>query len=141
MLLAQLALIAKITAQAVGITTNTITASMFPASTLDVQGSFGINLATNPTNALLSGAVVLYNTTSGATLALPTISTTTTYLNRMYILANRTTALWGIVQTSPVDNTASQTFYYNLINDKAVSVPPSSSVIIISDGTNWLQIK
>ena len=141
MLLVQLAFIAKITAQAVGITTNTTTVSTFPASTLDVQGSLGINLATNPTNALLAGAVVLYNSASTATLTLPTINTTTTYVNRVYILVNRTTSIWAIAQTSPVDLTASQTFYYNLFNNKAVSVAANSSVIIISDGTNWLQIK
>ena len=141
MLLAQVAWLAKITAQSVGITTSTTPLSTFPASTLDVQGSLGINLATNPTNALLAGAVVLYNKTSGATLILPTISTTNTYLNRIYILANATTAIWAIVQASPVDVNASQTFYYNFIAGKSVSVPASSSVIIISDGTNWLQIK
>ena len=141
MLLSQLVLMAKITAQAVGITTSTTIASTFPASTLDVQGSLGINFATNPTNALLAGAIVLYNSSSTATLVLPTINTATTYLNRIYILANRTTSAWAIAQTSPVDNTASQTFFYNLSNGKSVAVPANSSVIIISDGTNWLQIK
>ena len=141
MLLAQLALMANITAQAVGITASTTPLSTFPASTLDVQGSLGINLATNPTNALLAGAVVLINNSSTSTLALPTISPLTTYINRIYILVNRTTAAWVIAQTVPVDTNASQTFYYNLSNVKTLSVLPNSSVIIISDATNWLQIK
>ena len=141
-LLAQLALFAKISAQAVGITTSTTPASTFPASTLDVQGSLGFTLATNPSSALATGAVVLYNnSSSGATLVLPTITTTNTYLNRIYILANAYTSAWAIAQTSPVDVTASQTFYYTLGNGKAVSIPNNSSVIIISDGTNWVQIK
>ena len=140
--MSQLALSAKINAQAVGITTSTTTAATFPASTLDVQGSLGMNLATNPSNALLAGAVVLYNNSPTLiTLALPTISTTNTYLNRIYILANATTAAWVILQTSPVNTSASQTFYYTLSNAKAVSVAANSSVIIISDGNNWLQIK
>ena len=142
MLLGQLALMVNISAQAVGITTSTTTATTFPASTLDVQGSFGMNLATNPTNALLAGAVVLYNnSSSGATLALPTITTTNTYLNRIYILANAYTSAWAITQTAPTDGSTSQNFYYTLANGTAVLVPANSSVIIISDGKNWVQIK
>ena len=141
MLFTQITLFSKITAQAVGITTSTTPLSTFPASTLDVQGSLGFNLATNPANALTAGAVVLYNSASTSTLTLPTINTTTTYINRIYILANRTTSIWPIAQTSPVDLSASQTFYYSLSNNKATSVAANSSVIIISDGTNWLQIK
>ena len=141
MLIVQVALMAKITAQAVGITSSTTTATTFPASTLDVQGSLGINLATNPTNALLAGAVVLFNSSSTASLVLPTINTITTYINRIYILANRTATNWAIAQTTPIDLNASQTFYYNLLNVKTTLVLPNSSVIIISDGSNWLQIK
>ena len=141
-LLSQLVLMVNITAQSVGITTATTPAAGFPASTLDVQGSLGLNLATNPASALTTGAVVLYNSSSSInTLALPVISATTTYLNRIYILANAASIPWAIIQTLPVNTSASQTFFYDLLNNKALSVPKNSSVIIISDGTNWLQIK
>ena len=141
MLLGQLVLMAKITAQAVGITTSTTTATTFPASTLDVQGSLGLTLATNPASALTTGAVVLYNTANNATLVLPTITTTNTYLNRIYILANANTTVWSIAQTSPVNTSAPQTFFYNFSAGKSTWVNASSSVIIISDGINWYQIK
>lgn len=140
MLLSQLVLMANITAQSVGITTAT-PANGFPASTLDVQGSLGVNLVTNPTSALTTGAVVLYNNSTSVTpvsLALPLITTGNTYLNRIYILANATALPWAILQSTTLNAT---TFFYNLINNKTVSVPANSSVIIISDGTNWLQIK
>ena len=141
MLLSQLVLMATITAQSVGITTGTTLASTFPASTLDVQGSLGVNLVTNPISALTTGAVVLYNNSAGTTpvsLALPIITTTTTYLNRIYILANATALPWAIIQSTPANTSY---YFYNLLNKQSTSVPANTSVIIISDGTNWLQIK
>ena len=142
-LLSQLVLMANINAQAVGITTATSVVAGFPASTLDVQGSLGLNLATNPTSALTTGAVVLYNNSSSPpSLALPVISTTATYLNRIYILANVAQAVWPIIQSAAVNaTTVTQAFFYNLANTKTYSVPANTSVIIISDGTNWIQIK
>lgn len=141
MLLSQFGLMANIIAQSVGITTAITPATGFPASTLDVQGSLGVNLVTNPASALTTGAVVLYNNSTSATtvsLALPFITTTNTYLNRIYILANATALPWAILQSTTLNAT---TFFYNLLNNKAVAVPANSSVIIISDGTSWLQIK
>lgn len=97
-------------------------------SMLDVNGSFGTKITTSSATSLTldATAAVWYCTASSGTITLPAASGAT---NRRYVIVNRN----GSARTTSAFN--------NLSGSSTTSIAANSSVEIISDGTNWLQIK
>ena len=101
-----------------------------PNSTLEVNGA----MATTISKQAGTTAVTLDNTASvwyftGAATATVTLPTASTCTNRRYVIVNRL----GSARTI--------SSYNNLSGIGTTSLAANSSVEIISDGTNWLQIK
>lgn len=131
LLLFQMILFSKTSGQAVGIGTSTV--SGFPLSTLDIGGNLGFTISTSLVNTTQPSvnSVVLYSTYNGtATTSMPAASTT--YLRRIYIVSyaggNKTS-----MSLSPLT-------YYDLTHTLISSIPNNTSIMIICDGQNWLQI-
>ena len=123
MIVGQLSFIAGVEAQNVGIS---YTSPFVPLSTLDVNGSVGLSLSTSAATAT---STVLYNSSATPTaLTLPTPSISN--INRVYIITNASATLWNV---SPS--------YLNLTRTSTPQVPINLGIMIISDGTNWLQIR
>lgn len=111
---------------ATGIATTT------PLSVLDVNGAMGLKVrgtltssSTNPDN---TASIWIYTTNSGP-ITLPAANTCA---NRMYCIANRTI-------TPILMNPA--TTYIGLTGAPATNIVASSVIWIVSDGTNWQQIR
>jgi collagen type VII alpha len=100
-----------------------------PASTLDVNGSVGAKIqsgiAAGTTNPDATGMVWRYTTGTG-TITLPDASTCT---NRIYAIINQTGA------------TRTISSYRDLTTTAQTTLSTSTSLWIMSDGTNWYQIK
>jgi hypothetical protein len=99
-----------------------------PASALEVNGAIATTIQKvtgGGTTTLDNTTEVWYVTSTAATFTLPNASTCT---NRRYILV----AVGVAITTSD---------YTNLSGTTVTTVASNSSVEIISDGTNWLQIK
>lgn len=100
-----------------------------PLSTLDLNGSLGMTVknsqiagTNNPNN---TASIWLY--TSGAgTITLPAAATNT---NRMYIIVNKTGATLNISS------------YTDLMGIAATTLATATSITILSDGANWMQIR
>jgi len=100
-----------------------------PASTLDVVGSVGMQVkssqmagANDPDN---TGSIWIYNSGTG-TITLPT---TSTCANRMYVIVNKTGATVNI------------STYNDLTDTPQTTLTTATSITIVSDGTNWQQIR
>ena len=126
MMVAQVALCVGVNAQNIGIGSSSFT----PVSTLDVQGTVGMTITgsgTGTTTLAPTTSTVLYNSTSSATaLTLPSASS---FTNRIYIITNASSTTWTI------------TSYFNLSHTAVTLVPIQTGIMLISDGTNWLQIR
>lgn len=131
------------TAQNVGVTYSST--AFVPLSTLDVQGSVGLTItggvattsstSTTYTTVAPSTSTVLYN--NSATPTSITLADPTTCTNRVYIITNVSANAWKIVANAAT-NAGS---YNNLSNVSTTSIPAYTGIIIISDGTNWRQIR
>jgi hypothetical protein len=105
----------------IGIATTT------PTSTLDVNGSFGTNISKQTGAATLDNtSAVWYFTSNNGAVTLPAASSA---LNRRYVIVNRYGSARNI------------TLFISIAGNQTTSLGPNSSVELISDGTNWLQIK
>jgi hypothetical protein len=105
----------------VGITTTT------PSSTLDVEGSFGTNISKQTGAATLDNtAAVWYFISNNGAITLPSASGAT---NRRYVIVNRYGSLRAISS------------FISIAGNATNSMASNTSIEIISDGTNWLQIK
>ena len=141
LLLIQVAIVTKTKAQFFGVSNGTV---FTPLSTLDVRGTFGANLFKDTSStstssaaaAIILNSALLYSNLTGlgrTSLQIPAASSA--YLNRVYIIANGPSNSGG--KTWELQNGV---FYYDLFNIKTLAVPVGTSVIIICDGTQWLQI-
>jgi hypothetical protein len=100
-----------------------------PLSTMDINGSFATTLVKSSGTGVLTldgFGGVYYVVTAVSSIALPTANTCT---NRRYIIVNRS----GTAKTI--------SSYTDLTGVASTSLPNNTSVEVISDGTNWLQIK
>jgi hypothetical protein len=105
----------------IGIATTT------PSSTLDVEGSFGTNISKQTGAATLDNtATVWYFTSNNGTVTLPAASGA---INRRYVIVNRYGSARAISS------------FVGISGGTINSLNSNSSVELISDGTNWLQIK
>jgi trimeric autotransporter adhesin len=100
-----------------------------PASTLDVIGSVGMQVnssqvvgTNNPDN---TASIWIYSSGTG-NITLPAASTCT---NRMYVIVNKTGA------------TANISSYNDLTNTAQTTLTTATSITIVSDGSNWQQIR
>lgn len=100
-----------------------------PVSTLDVTGAVGMTIKTgqvagtnHPDN---SASFWIYSTGSG-TITLPAASTCA---NRLYEILNSTGAVINISS------------FENLTGSAQTSLSTGASITIVSDGTNWMQIR
>lgn len=100
-----------------------------PVSRLDVNGAFGTTIKTVNSNTVLDNTAAVWYVvpTSAISLTLPVASSVT---NRRYIITNRNDI--HIVTISS---------YIDLAGVSATTVKSNAGMEIISDGTNWLQIK
>jgi hypothetical protein len=106
----------------IGIATTT------PSSTLDVEGSFGTNISKQTGAATLDNTAAVWYFTGSGSITLPSASTCT---NRRYVIVNRTGSSKSFSGSS----------FNNLSGTSTSSISQNSSIEIISDGSNWLQIK
>jgi hypothetical protein len=105
----------------IGIATTT------PSSTLDVEGSFGTNISKQTGAATLDNtATVWYFTSNNGTVTLPAASGA---INRRYVIVNR----YGSSRTI--------SSFISISGNITTTLSSNTSVELISDGTNWLQIK
>ena len=141
LLLMQVAIVTKTTAQFFGVGGGTL---FTPLSTLEVRGTFGANLfkdvsktstASAAAAIILNSTIIYTNLNGNGRTSLQIPAPGSTYLNRVYIIVNAPPPsggkVWGLENT---------VFYYNLLNAQTTSVKVGESVMIICDGTNWLQI-
>ena len=103
-----------------------------PASTLDITGTFATTVL--KTNTLNNTASVWY-INSGTTATFPSISATTPYTNRRYIISNRS---GGSITTSSYVSLSTGTAGTTAVPS---TIANGTAIEIISDGTSWLQIK
>ena len=101
-----------------------------PVSTLEVGGTVGLKTKTaqvaGTNNPDGTGEIWIYGS-GGGTITLPTASTCT---NRVYVIINQT----GTSRTiSPG--------WHDLTTTTQTSLGSSAALWVVSDGTNWLQIK
>lgn len=100
-----------------------------PTSTMDIKGSFATTVKTaqiaGTNNPDVTGAVWIYSSGSG-TITLPTASTCS---GRRYVILNQT---GGACTTST---------YIDITTASVTSLANNTSIEVISDGTNWRQIK
>ena len=141
LLLIQAAVITKTTAQFFGVSDGTL---FTPVSTVDIRGTFGINLFkdTSSTSTSTAAAAIILNSTvlsssltGGGRTSLQIPAPGSSYLNRVYFIANTPSFSGG--KAWDLQNGI---FYYDLFNAKTYSVPLSAGVMIICNGTDWLQI-
>lgn len=141
MLLIQVTIITKSTAQFFGVSGGAI---FTPLSTLDVRGTFGANLlkdvssysTSNAAAAIILNSTVIYSNLTGdgrSSLQIPAPGIT--YTNRVYIIVNVPGTSGG--KSWDLQNSV---FYYDLFNAKITTVPLDTSVMIICNGTDWVQI-
>lgn len=99
-----------------------------PSSTLHVTGTLGFNVKSNQSVATAMDATssVWFFTTGTGTITLPTASTVT---GRIYLVMN---------QTGSSKTTSS---YFDLANTAQTTLANGASLWVISDGTNWRQVK
>ena len=141
LLLILVALVLNTKAQFFGISGG---AKFTPLSTLDVRGTFGANLwkDTSSTSTAAANAAIILNSTflysnltGGGRTSLQIPTPGTNYLNRVYVIANSPSPSGG--KDWDLKNGV---YYYNLFNVKTLTVPLNTSVMIICNGTDWLQI-
>ena len=98
-----------------------------PNSSLEVNGSFAAKVVSQTANYTLSSTdyIVLFNGTS-LTATLPAASGCT---KRIYIIANRNATAVTI------------SAFLNLANASTTTIAGSTSIMVVSDGTNWQQIQ
>ena len=103
------------------------TTDVYPTSSLTVGGSLGLKYTAVTANYPLTATdcVVLFNGTS-LTATIPSASSVT---GRLYIIANRNAT------------TLTTSAYLNLSGASTTTVLAMTSIMIISDGTNWQQIQ
>lgn len=97
-----------------------------PKSRLEVNGTFATAIKTNTSSVSLDETATIWDFTGGNINSFPSASTCP---NRRYIIINRTTT----IMSCPV--------YLNFTNTNSSTIPANSSIEIVSNGTNWLQIK
>ena len=135
----QVAILTKTTAQFFGVSGGAI---FTPLSTLEVRGTFGANLfkdtsstsKTTAANIIILNSTVLFSDLTGngrASLQIPAASPS--LLNRVYIIANAS----GNGFDWDLQNSV---YYYDLFNAPKNLVTANTSIMIICNGTNWLQI-
>lgn len=135
LLLVEVILVSITSGQAVGIGTSV--ASGFPLSTLDISGTFGFTISKNTgveTATVLAAqpgySTVLYTQTNGQlTVTLPTASAT--YFRRIYILS------YAVGNKSSITISPS---YFDLTHTANTLLLFGKSIMLICDGTSWLQI-
>jgi hypothetical protein len=98
-----------------------------PASALEVNGAIATTIKEVSTSTILDNTAEIWYSTATCTFTLPAASTCP---NRRYILI----ANGAVTITTSIS-------YHTLNNGTTSTVNNSSSVEIISDGTNWIQIK
>ena len=140
LLFMQVAFVSKIKAQFFGVSEGAL---FTPLSTLDVRGTFGINLfkdtsytSTSAAAPIILNSAVLYSSLTGwgrTSLQIPAPGSI--YLNRVYIIANVPSSSGGKIW-----DFQNSVFYYDLYNVKTYSVPLNTAVMVICNGTDWLQI-
>ena len=110
--------------------TNTTGCGVFtqsPNSSLEVNGSFAASVVSKTANYTLTSSdyIVLFNGTS-LTATLPAASGCT---KRIYIIANRNATAVTI------------SAFLNLANVSTTTIAGTTSIMVVSDGTNWQQIQ
>ncbi len=103
-----------------------------PLSGFDVNGAMGLKVraglpagTTNPDN---TAGIWIYTTNTSA-ITLPAANTCA---NRMYVIVNK---------TGSTINFAAATPYINLTNASTTTLTAGNAIWIVSDGTNWQQIR
>jgi hypothetical protein len=102
--------------------------TQLPLSTLEIVGGFGtkVSTQTGSTAVTLNNTASVWYFTGTASVTLPTASSCT---SRRYTIINRNAAAKTI------------TSFTNLSGIATTSIAANSSIEIISNGTNWLQIR
>ena len=141
LLLIQVTVITKTTAQFFGVSGG---ATFTPLSTLDVRGTFGVNLfkdvsktstASAAASIILNSVIIYTGITGNGRTSLQIPAPGSIYLNRVYFIVNAPAPKGGKVWA--LENSV---FFYNLFNVPTTNVKVGESVIIICNGTDWLQI-
>jgi len=100
-----------------------------PVSTLDVVGSVGMTVKNNQTagtnNPDNTASIWIYTSGAGS-ITIPAASSCT---NRCYVIVNKT------------GSTVNTSTYSDLTNTAQTTIATASSITIVSDGSNWLQIR
>ena len=138
-LLIQVTIITKAKAQFFGVSDGTL---FTPLSTLDIRGTLGVNLFKDTSStstataaaAIILNSTVLYSSLNGngrSSLQLP--APASAYLNRVYIITNSTpnNKTWDI---------QNGVFYYDFKNVQIFKVVENTAIMIICNGTDWVQI-
>lgn len=101
-----------------------------PNSTLEVNGSFALKVVTsNSPNVTLDNTATVYNLTSPANSASITLPAASSCTNRIYIIVNRGSKSKSISS------------YTDLSGAAVTTMSAGTSIEIISDGSNWLQLR
>lgn len=100
-----------------------------PESALEVNGAFGTTIKTITTSATLDNTATVWYAMPTASMTL-TLPNPNNVKNRRYIIVNRSTLTINITPS-----------YVNLVGTTTATLLTGSSLEIISDGANWLQIK
>ena len=108
---------------------NTGIGSLSPQSRLEVNGPIATTMANLAgVTVTLDNTAAVWNFTVNTQIGLPDAGSC---INRLYVLVNRYSAV----------NFISGQGYIDLDNILRTSINANSSIEIISDGSNWLQIK
>lgn len=100
-----------------------------PNSTLEVNGTVAVKLFTSSGNSAItlgSSASIYYISSNVSSISFPSASSCA---NRIYTIVNRT------------NGSRSTSNYTSLTGTTASSIASNTSIQIISDGSNWLQIR
>jgi hypothetical protein len=99
-----------------------------PKSSLEVNGTLATKLIITNFNSTLDETASVWIFTQSVNVTFPDASTCE---NRRYVIVNRGNNLMNVNNSS----------YINFSGYNTYSIPANSSIEIISDGTNWHQIK
>jgi hypothetical protein len=107
-------------------------ANATPNATLDINGTIGMKIKSNQqigTNNPDNSASVWQYTSAVSTSSTITLPTASTCTNRCYTIINTTSSVRNI------------SFYYDLGSTGASTIAAKTSITLISDGINWVQMK
>ncbi len=103
-----------------------------PNATLDINGTIGMKIKSNQqigTNNPDNSASIWQYTSAASTSSTITLPTASTCTNRCYTIINTTSSVRNI------------SFFYDLGSIGTSTIAAKTSITLISDGTNWVQVK